>query len=286
MSESTIPGVPILPAGVFRGETAFVTGGGTGLGLAVSTLFGRLGARVVCASRQPAHHRELMLRGEREGFDVLTIPLDVRDPQAVRMAVRTAAERFSGISILVNNAAGNFIRPSLALAPRAFAMVIDVALNGVFTVSREVGLVMKERGGGAIVNVSAPYARDGKAGVVHSACAKAGVEAMTRTLAAEWAPLGIRVNAVSPGPFESEGAGARLWPDEEIERRVRESIPLGRFGSADEIALLVAFLASPAASWITGTILLADGGWSLPEPFGGVTKVVKRRRDRSGASTG
>jgi NAD(P)-dependent dehydrogenase (short-subunit alcohol dehydrogenase family) len=205
-------------------------------------------------------------RGARLGFEVLSLELDVRDAGAVKEAVRSAVDRFGAIDALINNAAGNFIRPSMTLAPKGFATVIDIALNGVFYMSREVGRVMRRRGG-SIVNISAPYARDGKAGVVHSACAKAGVEAMTRTLAAEWAPYRIRVNAVSPGPFESAGAAARLWPSPEMEQAVRDQIPLGRFGRPEEIAELVCFLASPAAEWITGTILLADGGWTLPDPM-------------------
>lgn len=257
---------PLLTTDALRGSTVFLTGGGTGLGFAIATRFGGLGANIVCASRDIAHHRELLARGERQGFEVLSLELDVRQPAAVKQAVRTAVNHFGGIDTLVNNAAGNFIRPSMLLAPKGFATVIDIALNGVFYVSREVGRVMRERGG-SIINISAPYARDGKPGVVHSACAKAGVEAMTRTLAAEWAPLGIRVNAISPGPFESAGAAARLWPSPEIEEEIRRQIPLGRFGRPDEVAELVCYLASPAAEWITGTILLADGGWSLPEPM-------------------
>lgn len=260
-------GVPFLPEGIFAGKVALVTGGGTGLGLAVSTRLGRLGARVACASRDPAHHRELLARGERDGFEVLSLACDVRDAHAVRRTIREVVDRFGGLDVLVNNAAGNFVRPALALAPRAFDTVLDIALSGVFRCSREAGRVMRERGGGAIVNISAPYARDGKPGVVHSACAKAGVETLTRDLAAEWAAYGIRVNAVSPGPFRSRGAADRLWPSEELERAVLEQIPLGRFGTAREVAELVCFLASPAAAWITGTILLADGGWSLPRPL-------------------
>jgi NAD(P)-dependent dehydrogenase (short-subunit alcohol dehydrogenase family) len=257
---------PLLTTDSFQGSTVFITGGGTGLGLAVSTRFGALGANIVCASRDTEHHQELIGRGERQGFKVLSLQLDVRQPAAVKQAVRAAVDRFGRIDTLVNNAAGNFIRPSMLLAPKGFATVIDIALNGVFYMSREVGRVMRERGG-SIINISAPYARDGKAGVVHSACAKAGVEAMTRTLAAEWAPLGIRVNAISPGPFESAGAAERLWPSPEMEQAVKDQIPLGRFGRPEEIAELVCYLASPAAEWITGTILLADGGWSLPAPM-------------------
>ncbi len=270
--------IPLLPDGTFKDAVVLVTGGGTGLGLATSTRFGRLGAGIVCASRDTGHHAELLARGARDGFEVLSLPLDVRDPVSVERAVRAAVERFGAVDVLVNNAAGNFIRPSMQLAPKGFATVIDIALNGVFNMSREVGRAMRGRGG-AIVNVSAPYARDGKPGVVHSVCAKAGVEAMTRTLAAEWAPYRIRVNAISPGPFYSAGAAERLWPTAELERALLEQIPLGRFGTVEEIAEMICFLASPAAEWITGTILVADGGWSLPAPLvdSGPEGVPRRR---------
>lgn len=259
-------GTPWLPTGLFEGKTAFVTGGGTGLGLAVAMRLGGLGANIVCASRDTGHHDELLAHGQANGYEVLSRALDVREPHDVKCVVREAAEHFGGIDVLINNAAGNFVCPTLLLAPKGFKAVIDIALNGVFYVTREVGRVMRDRGG-SIVNISAPYAATGKPGVVHSACAKAGVEAMTRTLAAEWAPLGIRVNAVSPGPFESAGAADRLWPSAELEQAVLEQIPLGRFGSAEEVAELVCFLASPHAEWITGSVLLADGGWTLPDPL-------------------
>lgn len=274
------PATIALAAGTFRGKTAFVTGGGTGLGLAVATRLGHLGANVVCGSRDVGHHAELVERGRARGFDVLPVSMDQRDPHSVRSAFRAADDRFGGVDVLVNNAAGNFIRPSLLLAPKAFATVVDIALNGVFSCSREAALRMKDRGGGAIVNVSAPYATTGKPGVVHSACAKAGVESMTRTLAAEWASLGIRVNAVSPGPFFSRGAADRLWPSAEMEAQVLSQIPLGRFGTTDEVADLMVWLASPHAAWVTGAVWVIDGGWTLPEPLveaeGG--KVRRRRR--------
>ena len=270
---------PRTEDGALRGKTALVTGGGTGLGLAVSRRLGSLGANVVVASRDTAHHAAIRADGEREGFAVESVAMDVRAPDQVKRAFRAAAARFGSLDVLVNNAAGNFVRPSLGLAPKAFATVVDIALNGVFTCSREAGRLMAKGGGGAIVNVSAPYASTGKPGVVHSACAKAGVEAMTRTLAAEWAEHAIRVNAVSPGPFASEGAADRLWPSDEMEAEVRAQIPLGRFGRAEEVADVIAWLASPASSWVTGSIFVVDGGWTLPPSLlSGRAKVLRRRR--------
>jgi NAD(P)-dependent dehydrogenase (short-subunit alcohol dehydrogenase family) len=267
----------LLPEGLFQGKTAFVTGGGTGLGLAVSTRLGGLGANIVCASRDTGHHATLLEHGRANGYDVMSAALDVREPHEVKRVVREAVARFGRIDVLINNAAGNFICPAMLLAPKGFKAVIDIALNGVFYVSREVGRRMRD-GGGTIVNISAPYASTGKPFVVHSACAKAGVDAMTRTLAAEWAPHGIRVNGISPGPFVSRGAADRLWPSEAMEQAVLGQIPLGRFGSAEEVAELVCLLASPATPWITGAVWLADGGWSLPQPMGDVTEGRVRRR--------
>jgi NAD(P)-dependent dehydrogenase (short-subunit alcohol dehydrogenase family) len=264
-----------------------VTGGGTGLGLATSTLLGSLGAHVVCASRTVAHHATLLARGRAAGFEVLSVPLDVRHPAEVKAAVRAALARFGRIDVLVNNAAGNFIRPALLLAPKAFATVTDIALNGVFNVSREVGRHMVARGGGGvIVNISAPYAATGKPGVVHSACAKAGVDALTKTLAAEWAPHGIRVNAVAPGPFVSQGAADRLWPSEAIERAVKAQIPLGRFGTAEEVAEVVAWAASPLTPWLTGSIVVLDGGWSLSSALAGDLPLERVQRRRVGRGLG
>jgi NAD(P)-dependent dehydrogenase (short-subunit alcohol dehydrogenase family) len=258
----------------FAGQTAIVTGGGTGLGLEISTQLGRRGARVVCASRDPAHHSVLRERAEQEGFEVESVALDVREPGQVKSVVR-ALDR---VDVLINNAAGNFIRPSMMLAPKAFRTVIDIVLNGTFYMSRECGRKMREHGG-SIVNISAPYAFSGKPGAVHSACAKAGVESMTRTLAAEWAEHNIRVNAVSPGPFLSDGAADRLWPTDNLHEMLIGEIPMHRLGGVEEIAKLVCYAASGEASFMTGSVLVSDGGWTLPKPLGDLRKVNRRLRE-------
>ena len=218
----------------FAGKTAIVTGGGTGLGLEISSQLGRRGANIVCGSRDQDNHAELLKRGQDEGFEVQSFELDVRDPARVKDVVRG----LDRVDVLINNAAGNFIRPSMLLAPKAFRNALDISLNGVFYMSRECGRRMRDTGG-SIVNISAPYASDGKPGMVHSACAKAGVESMTRTLAGEWAEHRIRVNAISPGPFLSDGAADRLWPQEDLEEALLKQLPLGRMGNVAEIARLV-----------------------------------------------
>jgi len=266
---------------LFRGRSALVTGGGTGLGLEVSRALAALGARVAIASRDPAHHAAFLREAERAGWTARADVLDVRDARATRRVVDQVAAAFGGLDLLVANAAGNFVRPALRLPPRAWQSVIDIALSGVFYSAQAAARVMGEGGrGGAIATIVAPYAWSGCPGVVHSAAAKAGVLALTCTLAAEWASLGIRVNAVAPGPFTSEGAGDRLWPSVEMENRVREQIPAGRFGTAREVADAVLYLLSPAASYVTGACLTIDGGWWLGKGlFGeGEVEAVPRRR--------
>lgn len=207
---------------------------------------------------------------------------DVRDVHAVRRLVKTVEGELGGLDILVNNAAGNFVRPAEILPEKAFANVVDIVLNGTFYASRAAGRAMIGSGrGGVILNVVATYAWTGGPGTIHSACAKAGVLAMTRTLAVEWAPHGIRVVAVAPGPFDSKGAADRLWPSEDLEERVRRAIPLERFATREEVAEACAWLVSEAASYVTGECLTMDGGAWLGRGILGNDEpivTVKRRR--------
>lgn len=251
-----------LTPGTFEGRRALVTGGGTGLGLEISRGLAALGASVVVASRSVEHHVALLAEARERGWRVESRALDVREPEQVeRLALEL--EPAGGIDLLVNNAAGNFVCPAERLSARAWRAVLGIVLDGTFYCSRYFGRGMIERGRGSILNVVATYARTGMAGVVHSASAKAGVLAMTRTLAIEWARHGLRVNAIAPGPFDSEGAAANLWPDPPVRERIERSIPLGRFGTAAEVAAHSLYLLSPACDYVNGECLVVDGGLSL-----------------------
>lgn len=251
-----------LAPGTFAGSTALVTGGGTGLGLEISRGLAQLGARVICASRSVEHHAALLEEAAARGWRVESRALDVREPTAVERLARELDEG-GGVDLLVNNAAGNFVCPAERLSSRAWRAVLGIVLDGTFYCSRYFGRGMIERGRGQILNVVATYAWTGMPGVVHSASAKAGVLAMTRTLAVEWARHGLRVNAIAPGPFHSDGAANNLWPDDGMRERIEEQIPLGRFGTSLEMAQHSLYLLSPAAAYINGECLTVDGGLSL-----------------------
>lgn len=258
------PAARWLPAGTFEGQVAVVTGGGTGLGLELTRALAALGAEVAVLSRNPEHHTGILDEAEEHGWKVYAEPVDVREAQLVRKAKDAVLERSGRVDILVNNAAGNFVCPSERLSSNAWRAVLGIVLDGTFYCSREFGKAMIAREqGGQIFNVVATYAWTGMPGVVHSASAKAGVLAMTKTLAAEWARHRIRVNAIAPGPFFSEGAQQNLWPEDEIEARLKEHVPLGRFATAAEIAAQCMHQLSPASDWMTGECLVVDGGSTL-----------------------
>jgi NAD(P)-dependent dehydrogenase (short-subunit alcohol dehydrogenase family) len=255
---------------LFHGQVAVITGGGTGLGLAIARRLGGLGARIVIASRSQEHLDAGRAALDADGIECEAIATDIRNPDEVDRMVEGAIARFGRVDILVNNAAGNFICRAEDLSPNGWNAVINIVLNGSFYCSRAVGRHMIARGGGgAIVSILATYAWTGSAGTIHSAAAKAGVMAMTQTLAVEWAPHGIRVNAVAPGPIESPGAAKQLWSSPEAVARITAGVPLKRWGRPREIADAVAFLAAPESGYITGDVLTVDGGqWLNRGPFG------------------
>src|SRR5687767_11638927 len=246
---------------LLKDHVAVITGGGTGIGLAIAKRLGALGARIAIASRNSQNLEEGCAALREAGVDALAVQLDVRKPEQVDEMVERTVKHFGGLDILVNNAAGNFICRAEDLSPNGWNAVIGIVLNGTFYCSRAVGQYMIARKrGGAIISILANYVWTGSPGTIHSAAAKAGVMSMTQTLAVEWASHGIRVNAVAPGPVESEGAARQLWSTPEAVGRITRMIPLGRWAKPAEIADSVAFLASPLAAFITGETLTVDGG--------------------------
>jgi hypothetical protein len=267
-----------LPAQEFRGQVAVVTGGGTGLGLELSRGLAARGATVVVLSRNALNHRALLDEGERRGWQVEARALDVREAPAVQRVAAEVLARHGHVDVLVNNAAGNFVCPSERLSANAWRAVLGIVLDGTFYCSRDFGRAMIAQKRGQILNVVATYATTGMPGVAHSASAKAGVLALTKTLAAEWAAHGIRVNAIAPGPFESEGSAANLWPSAEARAAMQATIPLGRFATAQEVARHSLYLVSSLSGWVTGACLTVDGGASLPQPMWTPGKQVEREK--------
>ena len=257
---------------------AVITGGGSGLGLAVAREMARRRYPVIGAGRTEERLRTAVDELTAAGCRAEGVVCDVRDRSAVARVFDRAEERFRWVESLVNNAAGNFAVRAEELSERGWEAVRGIVLDGTWNCSQEAGRRMQERGG-AIVNVIATYAWTGASGVVHSASAKGGVLAMTRSLAQEWGPFGIRVNAVAPGIMVTEGAARNLgYADPEIQRRLAAHVPLGRLATLDEVAALAADLASDRHPYVTGDCWTIDGGLWLAG-FPDVRRALEGRGD-------
>ncbi len=277
---------------LLAGQVALVTGGGTGIGAAVARELGALGAQVVIASRKVAHIEPAAAGLSAElGRPVTGLVVDIRDRDSVDALVRATMERHGRVDVLVNNGGGQFLAPAETISPKGFDAVVQTNLTGTWNLTRAVADAWMLAHGGRIVNVTMLTSR-GFGGMAHSVAARAGVEAMTRTLAVEWAPRGILVNAVAPGYIAS--SGLRRYPAGLVwAKQLQSAIPLKRLGTCEEIAWLVAFLASPGGAYITGQTLTVCGGrslwgdhWPLPDPEPLPDVVVPREPWETGEEEG
>ena len=249
----------------FKGRTVFVAGGSSGINLGIADAFARHGASVAILSRsQPRIDTALaQLRahgGEAEGYSA-----DVRDPAAVADALAQAHARFGPIDVLVSGAAGNFLAPALGMSANGFKTVVDIDLLGSFNVLRAAHEFLRKPGA-SVISISASQAFVPTPYQAHVCAAKAGVDMLTRTLAMEWGGDGIRVNSIVPGPIEGTEGIRRLAPNDAERARITERVPLGRYGSLDDIAGIAMVLSSSLGAYITGVVLPVDGGISLAGP--------------------
>jgi len=254
---------PMLKDNALKGKTIVVTGGGTGLGKSMSTYFSQLGANVVITSRKlDVLEKTAAEMSEKTGGKVLAVACDVRHEDQIKNLLEKTLDEFGTVHGLLNNAAGNFISPTERLSPKAFSVIIDIVLKGTINMTMIFGKHwIEQKQPATVVNIVTTYATTGSAYVVPSACAKAGVQAMTRSLAVEWAKYGIRFNGIAPGPFPTKGAWDRLLP-EPLKKKIsmEQRIPLRRTGEHQELANLAAYLMSDFAAYMNGEIVTIDGG--------------------------
>jgi NAD(P)-dependent dehydrogenase (short-subunit alcohol dehydrogenase family) len=248
---------------LLKNRAILITGGGTGLGRSMALRFAELGANIFLAARRPAPLEETANEIRARGGRAAHATCDVRDFGAVEKMIEAAEKEFGRVDTLVNNAAGNFIARTETLSPNAFGAVVGIVLQGTFHCTLALGrrwIAAKQPG--TVLNIVTTYAAVGSGSgfVVPSACAKAGVLAMTRSLAVEWAKHRIRFNAIAPGPFPTEGAWSRLMPTKEFEQRAKDQHPMKRFGRHDELANLAAYLLSEQSEYVNGECVVIDGG--------------------------
>lgn len=273
---------PVFRDGLLDGQVGIITGGATGIGLGISSTLAQLGMHVVMASRKPEHLEAAVAQIVAAGGKASAVQVDVRDQERVQAMAKEVHDSHGRIDVLVNNAAGNFYAPSESLSANAWKSVIEIDLYGTFYCTQAVFPYMKAQGGGRVVSTSMTLHYRGWPLMAHATAAKAGVDALTRTLAVEWAPHGIRVNAIAPGPIPTEGVRRAFTPppgaavpdvfsvDEAMEAFARQTIPLQRWGTPEDIGQMVTYLVSPAGEWITGAIFVVDGGEWLSKSKQGI----------------
>jgi NAD(P)-dependent dehydrogenase (short-subunit alcohol dehydrogenase family) len=252
----------ILSKDLFADKTVFVTGGGSGINLGIAKTFARLGARIAICGRSQERLDGAAAKLRALGSEVFAQAADVRDFVALEAAMTGARDALGPIGILVAGAAGNFPAAAEMLSPNGFKSVVDIDLLGGFNTCRAAFAQLKETNG-SIIFISAGQAFIPYAYQAHVGAAKAGVDNLMRNLALEWGKYGIRVNSIAPGPIDETEGMRRLAPSEGVKQKFAGVIPLRRLGSVEDIGNVAAFLASPLASYVSGTLLVADGGQNL-----------------------
>ena len=247
----------------FSGQTVFVSGGTSGINLGIADAYAAAGARVAVMSRNAERVATARAQLARHGGAVLGLVGDVRDAARVKQVLTEVHAQWGVIDVLVSGAAGNFLCPANAMSANGFRTVVDIDLVGSFNVLRQAWPHLR-RPGASLINITAPQASVPMRGQAHAAAAKAGIDQLTRVLALEWGGEGVRVNAISPGPIDgTEGFRKLMARTPEERARAQADVPLGRFGTLDDIANLALFLASPYAGYISGAVIPCDGGGAL-----------------------
>jgi NAD(P)-dependent dehydrogenase (short-subunit alcohol dehydrogenase family) len=251
----------------FKDRVVFVAGGTSGINLGIAHAFARRGAHVAVISRSPEKVAAATADLKKHGSKVFGAAADVRDVPTVSAALKDAHAALGNFDVLISGAAGNFPAAALGMSTNAFKAVVDIDLLGTFNVLRT-GHQYLRKPGAVVINISAPQAMHAQPLQAHVCAAKAGVDMLTQVLAIEWGADGVRVNSVIPGPIADTEGMARLAPTEETKEFARRAVPLGRFGTKEEVANACLFLASPLAAYITGAILPVDGGVTAAGPRG------------------
>lgn len=246
---------------LLKDKAILITGGGTGIGNSIARKYGSLGAKIAILGRREDVLKEAVDDLRNNGITASYRSCDVRNPEQISQTLDFFQEEIGPIDVLVNNAAGNFVSPTEKLSPHAVDSILNIVLHGTIYMTLEMGKRwIKSRRGGVVLDIVTPYAWTGSAYVVPSAAAKAGVLAVVRSLAVEWAKYGIRHVAIAPGAFPTPATRKNLFPLEGMEQAMLERIPLGRTGKLDEIANLATYLVSEEASFINGEVVTIDGG--------------------------
>jgi NAD(P)-dependent dehydrogenase (short-subunit alcohol dehydrogenase family) len=263
----------MLAADTLKNQAVLITGAGTGIGRGFARRAAQLGAKVALAGRRAELLEAVATEIRAAGGQALVCPVDIRKPDEVEACVQKVVDSFGSIDVLVNNAAGNFVARAEDISPNGWNTVINIVLNGTAYCTLAAGKRMLAQQRGKILSISAAYAWYGGPGTAHSAAAKAGVIALTQTLAVEWGGRNVQINCLCPGFVDTEQSRTALWPSQEARDTIVSSIPAGRFETVEETVEAGLFLGSPMANYINGEVLVADGGqwlnkgvFKLPEP--------------------